>query len=264
MKNILGFTLALLATLAFHCKVEAQQRPVVSTYSVEVGEARILDTYLSPLTYTGIHLALNGEWNKALPFGHDLNMTLGARIEGSNPYNPAGNASEWQGAAGFDWLMRRGWHLTDRLSLSAGGGTSLYLGAIYMPRNSNNPATAKAEIGLQGTIRATYRTSLGKLPLTIRDELRTPVFGIFFSQDYGQPYYNIYLGNRSGLVHAGWWGNNFCIDNLLSVRMHLHKGELGLGYHLRLYSTHVSNLDTRILTHAAVISWTPAKNIFLP
>lgn len=234
-------------------------RPIHSTYAVEVGGGMIADTYLSPLRYHGVHLALTGDWTKALPWHRGMSMSFQARIEGMRLQNPAGNATEWQGAVAFDWLVRRGWHVTDRLTLAAGGGVGLYAGCIYMPRNGNNPAAAKARISLQGTLSASYRLRLGRLYLTVRDEAVTPIVGAMFSQDYGQPYYNIYLGNRSGLVHAAWWGNNFCVDNLLGVRLHFGRGDLGVGYRFRLYQQHVCNLDTRIATHAAVISWTPRK-----
>lgn len=236
-----------------------EKRPIVSTYSLEIGGGHATDTYLSPLRYHGVHLALSGDWSKALPFGKDLSMSFRGRIEGMHLNNPAGNATEWQGAVGFDWLIRRGWRLTDRLVISAGGGAGLYAGVVYLPHNSNNPAAAKALVGLEGTVAASYRLQLGKLGITLRDEVLTPVAGIFFSQDYGQPYYSIYLGDRDNLVHASWWGNNFCIDNLLNCRLHFDRGDLGIGYRFRLYSGHICNIDTRIPTHAAVISWTPGR-----
>ena len=236
---------------------ETVSRPVTTTISLEAGAGDAVDTYLSPLHYNGFHASLNGNWTKALPFGHDLSMSLRGRLEYMRLLNPAGNAVEWQGAAEFDWHIRRGWRITERLTLAAGGGASLYAGALYLPHNGNNPATAKAEVALTGTLSASYSFSIGKLPVIIRNEVLTPMAGIFFSQEYGQPYYNIYLGERNNLIHAGWWGNNFCIDNLLAAYLRLGKGDLGIGYRYRLYSTHVCHLDTRIISHAAVISWTP-------
>ena len=91
-------------------------RPIHSTYAVEVGGGMIADTYLSPLRYHGVHLALTGDWTKALPWHRGMSMSFQARIEGMRLQNPAGNATEWQGAVAFDWLVRRGWHVTDRLT----------------------------------------------------------------------------------------------------------------------------------------------------
>lgn len=240
---------------------ENVSRPIVSTYSLELGGGESTDTYLSPLRYKGFHMGLSGDWSKALPFGTDLSMTMRGRIEWMHLNNPAGNAEEWQGAVGFDWLMRRGWRLTERLTLSGGGGMGLYAGCLYMPRNSNNPAAAKAYVSVEATAALSYRLQIGSLPVTLRDEVVTPVAGIFFNQGYTQPYYDIYLGNRDGLLHAGWWGNNFCIDNLIGGRLQFSRGELGIGYRFRFYSSHVNNLDTHLPTHAAVISWSPRRPV---
>lgn len=236
-----------------------ERRPILSTYAFEAGGGMVADTYLSPLRYHGAQVALSGDWTKALPRHQGLSMSFKARIEGMRLTNPAGNATEWQGALSFDWLLRRGWRATERLTLSAGTGIGLYVGCVYIPRNGNNPASAKAQAALQGTFSASYRLCLGHLDMTLRDEAVSPLVGAMFSQHYGQPYYNIYLGNRSGLVHVAWWGNNFCVDNLLGVRMHFSRGDLGIGYRFRLYQQHVCNLDTRIAAHAAVISWTPRR-----
>lgn len=235
------------------------RRPILSTYALEVGGGMIADTYLSPLRYHGTQLALSGDWSKALPWHRSMSMSFKGRIEGMHLTNPAGNATEWQGSLSFDWLVRRGWEVTDRLTLAAGGGIGFYVGCVYIPRNGNNPASAKAQLAMQGSLSASYRLHVGRVDMTLRDEAVSPLVGAIFSQHYGQPYYNIYLGNRSGLVHAAWWGNNFCVDNLLGVRLHFSSGDLGVGYRFRLYQQHVCNLDTRIATHAAVFSWTPRR-----
>lgn len=235
------------------------RRPILSTYALEVGGGMIADTYLSPLRYHGTQLALSGDWSKALPWHRSMSMSFKGRIEGMHLTNPAGNATEWQGSLSFDWLVRRGWEVTDRLTLAAGGGIGFYAGCVYIPRNGNNPASAKAQLAMQGSLSASYRLHVGRVDMTLRDEAVSPLVGAIFSQHYGQPYYNIYLGNRSGLVHAAWWGNNFCVDNLLGVRLHFSSGDLGVGYRFRLYQQHVCNLDTRIATHAAVFSWAPRR-----
>lgn len=263
MKRFTSLSCLLLCCVSATCATVADtlsaSRPVSSTVAIEVGGGAAVDTYLSPLRYSGIHMALAGRWSKDLPFGHNLSMSFDGRMEGMRLLNPARNATEWQGAIGFGWIMQRRWSVGSRLTLAAGGGAGLYLGALYISRNANNPVAAKCQLGLTGALSASWKTQLGKVPLTVSDHMVSPVATLLFSQDYGQPYYNIYLGNRGSLVHGGWWGNNFCIDNLLCVSFGLKKGDMGIGYRLRYYSSHVCNLDTRILTHAAVISWTPRR-----
>lgn len=235
------------------------KRPVTATYSLEAGGNTIIDTYLSPLRYHGTQIALTGHWLKALPQGENMSMSFRARLEGAHAVNPAGNASEWQGAFEFDWLLRRGWSPLSHFMVSAAIGTGIYAGGIYLPRNSNNPVSAKARVAVNAALALSYhwKGSTKVRPVTFRNEAVSPLGGILFSQEYGQPYYNIYLGNRGHLVHGAWWGNNFCIDNLLSATLHLSNGDFGIGYRFRLYQQHVCHLDTRIISHAAVVYWSP-------
>jgi hypothetical protein len=80
-----------------------------------------------------------------------------------------------------------------------------------------------------------------------------PVTGAFFSPDYGELYYEIYLGNHSGLAHAAWFGNYFRLDNLLTADLRLGSTNLRLGYRADVMSTKVNNIVTRRVTHSFVI-----------
>ncbi len=72
--------------------------------------------------------------------------------------------------------------------------------------------------------------SLGRLPLSLRYQPVLPVVGAFFAPDYGELYYEIYLGNHSGLAHCGWWGNYFALENLLTADLRLGSTTLRIGY----------------------------------
>ena len=97
---------------------------------------------------------------------------------------------------------------------------------------------------------------LGSLPVTFRYRLRMPLTGMFFSPQYGELYYEIYLGNRSGLVRAAWPGNFLRLDNLLSADLHFGATTLRLGYRLDYSSSKASHIVTRRLSHCAVVGIT--------
>lgn len=80
--------------------------------------------------------------------------------------------------------------------------------------------------------------------------------GAFFSPEYGETYYEIYLGNHAGLAHCGWWGNHFRIDNLLAADISLGTVALRVGYHLDFSSGKVHDIVTRHTTHSLVIGLT--------
>ena len=80
-------------------------------------------------------------------------------------------------------------------------------------------ARGSATISLTGY--AAYPLQIGRLPVTLMYQPSLPLAGIFFSPDYGELYYEIYLGNHSGLVHGAWPGNYRRLDQLITAYLHL-------------------------------------------
>ena len=77
--------------------------------------------------------------------------------------------------------------------------------------------------------------------------------GVFFSPDYGELCYEIYLGDHSGLAHAAWWGNYFKLDDQLTADLHFGSTNLRIGYHGSIFSSEVNHIVTNIFTHAFTI-----------
>ncbi len=231
-------------------------RPVTSAYTIEAGSIHLADTYLTPLRYSGWSTALSYERMQAMRFDPErwvMRLTASFSLEKTN--NPAKNASVWGIEADASWAMLRRFRLSaiPSLTLAAGGSAELTVGALYSTRNGNNPVSAKASatIGLTGY--AAYNLTLGRLPITLRYQPTLPVTGAFFSPDYGELYYEIYLGNHSGLAHAAWWGNYFRLDNLVTADLHFGGTSLRIGYHGNILSTKVNDIVTRNISHRAVI-----------
>lgn len=229
-------------------------RPVAAAYTFEVGSASLADTYISPLKYDGWSAAFHYERMQAMKFDPDRwIMRLSASVEVDRTQNPARNAVMWMGSIDASWGMLRRWKLPWSLTVAAGGSTGINLGCLYNDRNGNNPASAKAAWIVNATAMAAWNVTLGRLPVTLRYQPTIPVTGVFFSPDYGELYYEIYLGDDSGLVHAAWWGNYFAMENLLTADLHFGGTSLRLGYRNNILSTKVNHITTRVITHAFVI-----------
>lgn len=229
-------------------------RPVAAAYTFEVGSTHLADTYLSPLKYDGWSAAFRYERMQAMKFDPERwIMRLSASVEVDRTQNPARNAAMWMGAIDASWGMLRRWRLPRSLTLAAGGSTGVNLGCLYNDRNGNNPASAKAAWTVNATAMAVWNVTLGKLPVTLRYQPTVPLTGVFFSPDYGELYYEIYLGDDSGLAHCAWWGNYFAMENLLTADLRLGGTSLRLGYRNYILSTKVNDITTRMVTHAFVI-----------
>lgn len=230
-------------------------RPVFAAYTLEFGSAHLADTYLTPLKYDGWHAAFDYQRYQAMRFApEDWSMRLHLGLGLDKTDNPARNATMWGLMLSADWgMMRKFRPFAADLTLAAGASTGIEAGCLYNARNGNNPASAKAAWTVNLTGFASYRTKIGRLPVTVTYQPTLPVAGVFFAPDYGELYYEIYLGDHSGLVHGAWWGNYFKLDNSLAADFHFGATNLRVGYHGAIFSSKVNHVVTHIYTHAFTI-----------
>ena len=232
----------------------APVRPVLSSFMIESGSDNIRDTYLTPLEYKGWTAALTYERAQAMKFNpRRWIMQLDGRLSLGRSLNPSRTALMWEVGFRPSWSMMWRTRLPHGFTVAAGGNIGAHLGVLYLPRNGNNPASAKASITLGAIGQAIWNGRIGRLPLTLRYQPVIPLIGAFFSPDYDELYYEIWLGNHSGLAHCAWPGNFFRLDNLLTADLHFGATTLRLGYRCELFSGKSGDIVNRRLTHCLVI-----------
>lgn len=232
-------------------------RPVNSSYMLEAGSSHLADTYLSGLKYVGWNMAFQYERTQAMKFSPDLwRQQLLIGVEGSGADNPARNSTLYYANLSASWGMYRRWELPHGLAAGVGGSAGGNIGVVYSNRNSNNPASVKADITVNAGGFVAWRTRLWRMPVLLRWQTSMPLTGVFFSPEYDELYYEIYLGNHSGLAHWGWPGNLFRWDNLVTADLDFSNTRLRLGFRSRIYSTQENNLTTRIFSYAFVLGVT--------
>ena len=229
-------------------------RPVLSAYMIDGGGARLVNTYLTPLKYSGWATAFNYERMQAMKFSPDRwVMLLRAGVTLNRTQNPAHNATMWRLTGEFSWGMMHRWRLPYGITLAAGGSTGLDLGCLYSTRNGNNPVAVEAAWTVNLTGYAAWNCRIGRLPVTLRYQPVLPVAGVFFSPEYGELFYEISLGDDDGLAHAAWWGNYFRMENLVTADLHFGATSLRVGFRSNIISTKVNNITTRVINSSAVI-----------
>lgn len=235
---------------------QEEKRPIKSVYSVGVGYEKAYDDYLSPVSYGGTTLSIRGRWLKAMPANpRRLVMQFDAAIT-------SGFLESKAGASLYDLGIQWSWGMKWRgnagpVQIAGGGCLGLEAGALYAPKNGNNPADARASVGLAIDASAAWPTRIKGLPLLISDEVSLPTLSAFFSQQYGQSYYEIYLGDRKDLVHAGWWGNHFGISNLLACDLDLGSTALRIGYRFEVGSRWANHINSQRTYHFVEIGIIP-------
>jgi hypothetical protein len=260
MRRFLLTMLILLSGLALQLRAEEPLRteeplrPVSSAFMVDGGSSHLLDTYLSPLKYTGWHVGFSYERNQAMKFSPEKwRQQLMLGIEYNDGSNPAKNASLLYGNLAVSWSMSRLWRLPYRLRVSVGGFVGGNLGMMYNDRNGNNPASVKADIDLGLAASLGWNFKVKKLPVNLRWQTSMPVVGAFFSPEYDELYYEISLGNKHGLAHFAYPGNMFRWDNLVTADLGLGTSSLRVGFRSQIYSSEVNHITTRNFSYAFVL-----------
>lgn len=230
-----------------------ENRVLGTVYSLEAGGEHAFNTYLSPLSHTGFTVGLAGEWSRPMGSSPHWGMDIGARARLGLLENPARNAAMNDLGITLSWRAVRSSGPLPGLTLGIGAGALLDAGALYLPRNSNNPVAARAYLGITLEGKAAYRLRLWGKTLRLSESVSLPSLGLFFSPHYGQSYYEIYLGDTSGLARCGWWGNHFAINNLVAVDIPINNIRLRLGYRLEVSNIIASGIHSRISTHSFVL-----------
>lgn len=262
-KNIKLYLLTFLCFIPFRFFAQEENKeiislPVTGSYSIEMGATSVQATYLSPLTYSGSQYGAVGSWSKAMPFNpENAVMQFDGGINFCSLLNPAQTARMVGLNANFSWDMSWRKKLPQNFQVTVGGGIGVKGGAYYLLRNSNNPVEAIVDLSLLISASASKHFNIGRLPILITDRVKIPSLGVFFCPEYGETYYEIYLGNHKGLAHCGWWGNNFQLDNLLSVTLDFGRTAMMVGYQLKVHDQWANNLNTKIITNSFVIGVIP-------
>lgn len=229
-------------------------RPLTSTYHVSLGGMSALSTYLSPVMHSGTTAGLGGEWSRRLRCDrYDLSQSYSASFAMGFLSDPHAKSAMSDIHLALAWHLMRDFSLLPGLAIGLGAGLSAEGGLLYLPRNSNNPVAARVSVDMTVHASASYVMRIGRLPVRLIEQVSLPSLGLFFSPHYGQSYYEIYLGERSGLARCGWWGNHFGINNLCAVEIPVCGIRLRLGYALEVRSSLASGINTRITSHQCVL-----------
>ncbi len=248
---------ALLFTVFVACSLFAQEdnalMPTNRSTVVGVGRSTLVDTYLSPLDYTGTGISILSETFRKAGFINDkLVLQQQFAIDVAFTKNPAHTSSEYYGNISYKIKTLYPIIKIDNFKLLAGGGVQAGLGGIYNVRNSNNPGSIKTSVNLDLSAMVLYNWNR----FTFRWQLSTPFVGMFFSPAYGQSYYEIFsLGNDGGTVQLASFNNYLALQNYITVDIPIKNVTLRTGYLGGYYKTDVNNIYTNIVSHQFVLGF---------
>lgn len=222
-----------------------------------IGRTNILDTYLSPMEYTGPEIRvlrenmrttkyMDGKVSRQSIFQANVSLTE----------NKAGSGSEFAFLANWNLAYHYQFHINENLKLMAGPNLDLNGGMVYNMRNSNNPVNAKAYANLGASGMAIYQFRIKEHPFVLRYQLNVPLIGLMFSPEYGQPYYEMSIAKD--------FGKNLCFTSLhnqpalrqfLTLDFPIKKTSLRLGYVCDIQQAKVNHLKSHTWSHAFMIGF---------
>lgn len=225
---------------------------------VGIGGYNLRDTYLSPgtdINYTGwVVRVLNERMKMTRLADGQISRQQLVNVEFGSTGNGAGTAKEYAGfidySLGYHYRFT---HLLPGLKLLAGASAHVGGGFIYNTRNSNNPASGKADFDLNLSAIAIYQLTINDFPLTLRYQAELPSAGMLFSVHKGEPYYFLTQGGRNGLIHFSSFHNKFAMRNYLTVDVPVSKVTIRVGYLNSMYRTDVAGIRTHVLSNTFMV-----------
>mgnify|MGYP005606047137 CR=1 FL=1 len=150
-----------------------------------IGHTNLLDTYLSPMEYTGPELRIlreNMRKTKLMDGNVSRQSLFQANV--SMTENKAGSGSEFSFLANWNLAYHYQFPINEQLTLLAGPNLDLNGGMIYNFRNSNNPVNAKAYVNLGGSRIAKCRIHLQAPPMMVRYQRSGLLLGVMVVREY--------------------------------------------------------------------------------
>ena len=236
------------------------------TWLFGFGKANVLDTYLSPLEYTGPALSLTHRSDRTARWGKGK-VSVMALFSAQADYlsSPTDDGKELDA----DFTAAGGWHYNFRPSkhwrIAVGGLAEFTGGFTYNTRNGNNPAQGRAAIDLAASAFAEYSFRVKRGEWRARLGADVPLAGLMFSPAYGQSYYELFsLGHRDQNICFTYPVNAPSVRLTATLDIPLGGSVLTLGYLADVRQSHVNDLKRHAWRNEFVIGYVRRVAIFRP
>lgn len=226
------------------------------SYLFGYGRSCQLDTYLSPLEYTGPQYTILTRIDRPTRWAKgriDYQGTFQGSFTMVNDANKHGE--EWGGHVGYDagWYYR--WNPAKGLTLKAGGLIGADVGFLYNLRNSNNPAQARVAADLSASGIARYDFHIRRARFGAMYQADLPLVGLMFSPGYGQSYYEISEGSREHNIRCTYPVNAFSIRQLLTIEWQLRRYSIRAGYLWDVRQSGVNGIKIHDISHSFMLGF---------
>lgn len=241
--------------------LQAQEVPPRATehqWWYGVGHGNVLDTYLSPSSYTGWTMGVWHRTERLARWGKQRVTVQG--LYGVDVAHLAVASDEdkaWDGLLTASGGCHYNWHPWNNTRLALGGLVEGALGFTYLLKGGNNPAQARCSTNLLLSAIAERQFSLWKRVWKARVQLDVPMLGVAFSPQYGQSYYEIFsLGHYNKNIRATHPFNAPSLRCHMGLTIPVGKAMLNIGYMADIRQSEVNHLKHHAWKHYFLVGYT--------
>lgn len=225
--------------------------PTSSALLLGVGKARQLDTYLSPMEYTGLQLSFMSQRERMTRHAN-RHISFQSTFFGAytSTDNPAGTADYIGGRLAYDAAWHYHYSPLKNLDLKGGAMIGTDLGFLYNSRNGNNPAQGHFSIDLSLSAGASYAFRLKQLPMRVGYQADLPMIGMMFCPEFGESYYEI---SQNGVGHdilCAHPCNALSLRQFLTMDFCLRRITLRIGYLCDIRQQNARSIKYRDISHS--------------
>lgn len=237
---------------------KAAMRVTEHQYLWGLGKANVLDTYLSPLEYTGIDWAWLNRTERLARWGRGHVTVMGLyNAHFAYVKSPTDDGKEMDAELTASGGWHYNWHFPHQWRMAVGGLMEMSGGFTYNTRNGNNPAQGRLGASLLASAIVERGFRLGKQCALARVQVDAQLIGAQFSPAYGQSYYEIFsLGHSDGVVHFTHPGNCPTGRLLASVTLPIRRSKITLGYLGDVRQSKLGGLKRHAWRNALMIGYT--------
>ena len=223
-----------------------------------MGKANVLDTYLSPLEYTGIDWAWLNSTERLARWGRGHVTVMGLyNAHFAYVKSPTDDGKEMDAELTASGGWHYNWHFPHQWRVAVGGLMEMSGGFTYNTRNGNNPAQGRLGASLLASAILERAFRMGNKQAQARVELDAQMMGAQFAPAYGQSYYEIFsLGHSSGVVRFTHLGNCPTGRLLASLTLPIRRSKITVGYLGDVRQSTLGGLKRHAWRNALMVGYT--------
>lgn len=222
-----------------------------------VGTHNVLDTYLSPLEYTGTAVSFYSSTSRPLRNGQGK-WTYQHSCWGDVGHvaNPTDDNNEWDGQFQMDWAWRHNWQVAEGWLVQVGPMVEFGMGFTYSLKGGNNPAQGRCTLATGASAATRYDFRLWKKEFQLNGRLDIPMLGMAFAPNYGQSYYEMFsLGHYDHNIVLTHPGNAPTARVLCTLSLPIGDSRLHIGYKGEARQSRLNHLKRHAWLNAFMIGY---------